>query len=447
MKKRILSVILTLTLCMGLSVPAFAARTFTDVPSTYWAYDAIQYVVDEGLFSGTSGSTFTPGGTMTRAMLWVVLARMDGVDTSAASGAWYQAGLDWAVEAGISDGTNANGSITRAQFAAMLYRYAEYAGVDTAADTSTLDKFTDAGSIPSYAVEPLAWAVTNGIVSGTSATAISPSGSATRAQVATMLMRYAQKFGDGQADNPGEAEPEQPGNEYTMTFGIQYGTLEVGKSSQAVVIVLPSSAIDELTFTYQSSDTSVATVRATTGNGNAVVTAVGPGTATITATDSNGVTSSARVIVTGEASSETPSTSDDEYAALKDEIIALTNEVRAENGVAPLSKSDLIMEIAQQRAEESAEMQAINHLRPDGTDMGTILTENGLDRYTVQYNENLAQLSGTGELTAERVVNLWENSTGHFLTMISSNKTFIGIGMARGEDGKYYCSMILTDTE
>ena len=93
--KRLLSVVLALTLCMGLSAPALAARTFTDVPADYWAHDAIQYVTDEGLFSGTSGSTFTPGGTMTRAMLWVVLARMDGVDTSATNGgAWYQTGLD-----------------------------------------------------------------------------------------------------------------------------------------------------------------------------------------------------------------------------------------------------------------------------------------------------------------------------------------------------------------
>lgn len=231
MKKRILSVILTVALCAGLSAPALAARTFTDVPADYWAYNAIQYVVDEGLFSGTTGSTFTPGGTMTRAMLWVVLARMDGVDTSAASGeAWYQTGLDWAVEAGISDGTNANGSITRAQFAAMLYRYAEYAGADTAADTSVLNKFTDTGSIPSYAVEPLAWAVTNGIVSGTSATAISPSGSATRAQVATMLMRYAKAFGDGQTTDPGETEPEQPSSEYTLRLSAMSSTLEVGKS-------------------------------------------------------------------------------------------------------------------------------------------------------------------------------------------------------------------------
>lgn len=385
MKKRILSVILTVALCAGLSAPALAVRTFTDVPADYWAHDAIQYVVDEGLFSGTSGSTFTPGGTMTRAMLWVVLARMDGVDTSATNGgAWYQTGLDWAVEAGISDGTNANGSITRAQ-------------------------------------------------------------------VATMLMRYATAFGDSQeATDPGEAEPERPSVDYTMYFGIQYGTLEVGKSAQAAVTVLPSSAMDDLAFTYQSSDTSVATVRALAANGNAVVTAVGPGTATITATDSNGVTSSARVIVTGEASSETPSTdtpstsNSDEYEDVKDEIIALTNEVRAEHGVAALTKSDLIMEIAQQRAEESAEMQAINHGRPDGTDMNTIFAEFGLDKHALQFGENLAQL---GRPIAERAVTAWENSEGHFLTMTSSNKNYIGIGLAEGADGKYYCCMILTDKD
>lgn len=385
MKKRILSVILTVALCAGLSAPALAVRTFTDVPADYWAHDAIQYVVDEGLFSGTSGSTFTPGGTMTRAMLWVVLARMDGVDTSATNGgAWYQTGLDWAVEAGISDGTNANGSITRAQ-------------------------------------------------------------------VATMLMRYATAFGDSQeVTDPGEAEPERPSVDYTMYFGIQYGTLEVGKSAQAAVTVLPSSAMDDLAFTYQSSDTSVATVRALAANGNAVVTAVGPGTATITATDSNGVTSSARVIVTGEASSETPSTdtpstsNSDEYEDVKDEIIALTNEVRAEHGVAALTKSDLIMEIAQQRAEESAEMQAINHGRPDGTDMNTIFAEFGLDKHALQFGENLAQL---GRPIAERAVTAWENSEGHFLTMTSSNKNYIGIGLAEGADGKYYCCMILTDKD
>lgn len=440
-----LALVLAATVCFSTFVSA--DNRFTDVPNTHWAYDAIEYVVDKDLFAGTSATTFSPEGTMTRAMLWVVLARMDGVDTSKTNGgAWYQAGLDWAVENGISDGTNPNNNITREQFASMLYRYAENAGEDITADTSELNKFIDTISIASYALEPLAWAVENGIVSGTSSDTISPAGNATRAQVATMLMRYDKTFNDGQSDSPngGTDQPEKPEADYTMTFGIQYGTLEVGKSTQAVVTVLPSSAMDGLTFTYKSSDTSVATVKAIAGNGNALVTAVGAGTATITATDSNGISSSTKVTVTGGSSSETPSTSDDEYAEVKDEIIELTNEVRAEHGVAALTKSDLIMEIAQQRAEESAEMLAINHARPDGTHWSTILEEYGFDLFDLQCGENLVQLS---QPTAERAVSAWENSSGHLLTMTASNKKYIGIGLAKGTDGKYYCSMILTDKD
>lgn len=445
--KRLLSVVLALTLCMGLSAPALAARTFTDVPADYWAYDAIQYVVDEGLFSGTSGSTFTPGGTMTRAMLWVVLARMDGVDTSKASGeAWYQKGLDWAVEAGISDGTDPNGSITRAQFAAMLYRYAEYAGADTTADTSTLGKFADAGSIPSYAVEPLAWAVKNGIVSGTSATTISPSGSATRAQVSTMLMRYERKFSDSQeAADPGETvtEPEQPGADYTMKLALMNHNLSVGDRVVADVNTIPSTAKENLTFTFSSSNPTVATVEPYSGNNfSCQITAVSPGTATITARDANGVEATLTVTVTG-ASTSTPGTSGgSDYADVKDEIIELTNEVRAENGAAPLAKSDLLMEIAQQRAEESAEMQKTDHGRPDGTSMYTIFAEYGLDFTTIQFGENLATST---DLDAQLVVNALKESDGHFKTMIASNKTLIGVGVAYGNDGRFYFCQIFTN--
>ncbi len=440
MKKRILSVILTLTLCMGLSVPVFAARTFTDVPSTYWAYDAIQYVVDEGLFSGTSGSTFTPGGTMTRAMLWVVLARMDGVDTSAASGeAWYQTGLDWAVEAGISDGTDANGSITRAQFAAMLYRYAQYAGVDTSMNAAVLNTFQDTNSIPAYAVEPLAWAVKNGIVSGTSSTAISPNGSATRAQVATMLMRYAQKFGDGQTTDPGEAEPEQSSSEYTLRLSAMSSTLEVGKSIVADANTTPYSARNGLTFTFSSSDPSVATVEPYSGNTfSCQITAVSPGTAKITAKDTNGVEATFTVTVTG-ASTSTPGTSDGgDYADIKDEIIAMTNEVRAENGVGVLSKSDLLMRLAQQRADECADMGEGSHIRPDGSYYSTIFEENGLDRFEMKYVEILCW----GQTSSvEKAMDAWVNSEGHFASMTNPNMTLVGVGVAKGDNGYYFCQI------
>lgn len=437
-----LALALTATVCFGSLVSA--DNRFTDVPETHWAHDAIEYVVDEGLFAGTSSTTFNPEGTMTRAMLWVVLARMDDVNTNASSGeAWYQPGLDWAVENGISDGTNPNNNITREQFAAMLYRYAENAGEDITADTSELNKFIDTINIASYALEPLAWAVENGIVSGTSSDTISPAGNATRAQVATMLMRYDQTFNDGQSDNPG-GEANKPEVDYTLSLGIMKSSLEVGASTIVEISTVPFSAKDDLTFTFTSSDTSVATIKTTASNKvGCTVKAVGPGNATITVTDSNGITAEAKVTVTG-SSTVDPTPSGDEYADVKDEIIKLTNDVRAENGVAALTKSDLLMKIAQQRAEESAQMQAINHLRPDGSLYDTIFAEYGLDESEIQDGENLVQLYAP---TAERAINAWVNSPGHLQTMLASNKTLVGVGMAKGDDGKYYCSMILTDMD
>lgn len=446
MMRRKLSLALAVILAVSLfTLPAQAAdNRFTDVPSTHWAHDAIEYAVDKDLFAGTSATTFSPEGTMTRAMLWVVLARMDGVDTSKTNGgAWYQAGLDWAVENGISDGTNPNNNITREQFAAMLYRYAENAGEDITADTSELNKFIDTINIASYALEPLAWAVENGIVSGTSSDTISPAGNATRAQVATMLMRYDQTFNDGQSDNPG-GETNKPEVDYTLSLGIMKSSLEVGASTIVEISTVPFSAKDDLTFTFTSSDTSVATIKTTASNKvGCTVKAVGPGNATITVTDSNGITAEAKVTVTG-SSTVDPTPSGDEYADVKDEIIKLTNDVRAENGVAALTKSDLLMKIAQQRAEESAQMQAINHLRPDGSLYDTIFAEYGLDESEIQDGENLVQLYAP---TAERAINAWVNSPGHLQTMLASNKTLVGVGMAKGDDGKYYCSMILTDMD
>lgn len=446
MMRRKLSLALAVILAVSLfTLPAQAAdNRFTDVPEAHWAHDAIEYVVDEGLFAGTSETTFNPEGTMTRAMLWVVLARMDDANTNASSGeAWYQAGLDWAVKNGISDGTNPNNNITREQFASMLYRYAENAGEDITADTSELNKFIDTINIASYALEPLAWAVENGIVSGTSSDTISPAGNATRAQVATMLMRYDQTFNDGQSDNPG-GETNKPEVDYTLSLGIMKSSLEVGASTIVEISTVPFSAKDDLTFTFTSSDTSVATIKTTASNKvGCTVKAVGPGNATITVTDSNGITAEAKVTVTG-SSTVDPTPSGDEYADVKDEIIKLTNDVRAENGVAALTKSDLLMKIAQQRAEESAQMQAINHLRPDGSLYDTIFAEYGLDESEIQDGENLVQLYAP---TAERAINAWVNSPGHLQTMLASNKTLVGVGMAKGDDGKYYCSMILTDMD
>lgn len=451
--KRKLSLALAVILTVSLfTLPAQAAdNRFTDVPESHWAHDAIEYVVDEGLFAGTSDTTFNPEGTMTRAMLWVVLARMDDVNTNASSGeVWYQPGLDWAVENGISDGTNPNNNITREQFAAMLYRYAENAGEDITADTAELNKFIDTINISSYALQPLAWAVENGIVSGTSSDTISPAGNATRAQVATMLMRYDKAFNDDtQSDNPGgetthPEETETPDVDYKLTIALMNSNLSVGDKVMADMNTIPSTAKDGLTFTFKSSDTSVATVKAYSGNSfSCEITAVGPGTTVITATDSNGVSATRTITVKGNSSNPGTSTSDD-YADVKDEIIELTNEVRAEHGAAALTKSDLLMKMAQQRADESAEMQKTDHTRPDGTDMYTILAEYGLDFLKVQFNENLATAY---DLDAELVVNALAESSGHLQTMTATNKTLIGVGIARGDDGRYYFCQIFTNMD
>ena len=452
MMKRKLSLALAVILTVSLfTLPAQAAdNRFTDVPESHWAHDAIEYVVDEGLFAGTSETTFNPEGTMTRAMLWVVLARMDDVNTNASSGeAWYQPGLDWAVENGISDGSNPNNNITREQFAAMLYRYAENAGEDITADTAELNKFIDTINISSYALQPLAWAVENGIVSGTSGDTISPAGNATRAQVATMLMRYDKAFNDDtQSDNPGgettqPEQPETPDVDYKLTIALMNSNLSVGDKVFADVNTIPATAADDLTFTFKSSDTSVVTVKASSRNDfSCDITAVGPGTAVITATDSNGMTATRTITVTGSSSNPGTSTSDD-YADVKDEIIELTNEVRAENNAGALEKSDLLMQIAQQRAEESAQMQAIDHGRPDDSFYNTIFAEYGLDIHSMNYQEILCW--GPTD-SVDAVMEAWVNSQGHFNSMTNPNMTLVGVGVATGDDGFYFCQ-IFTNTD
>lgn len=165
-----------------------STTSFTDVPATYWAHGAIEYVSTRGLFTGASDGSFNPGKTMSRSMLWTVMGRLDG-QTLSGSGV-FAAAKQWAVSAGVSDGSNPSGSVTRAQLAAILWRYA-----GSPAPKGDLGTFTDAGSVSGYAKEALAWAVESGIINGTSATTLNPSGNATRAQVAAVMMRYCEKTG------------------------------------------------------------------------------------------------------------------------------------------------------------------------------------------------------------------------------------------------------------
>jgi hypothetical protein len=166
------------------------SKDFEDVDDDHWASDAVAYATAHELFNGTSDDTFSPDGDMTRAMLMTVLARFDGVDT--ASGAtWYEAGMNWAVENEISDGSDPDGSITREQLATMLYRYAGNPALDEDA-TVTTDDYADADEISAYALEAMSWAVSEGILTGNTRGELKPTATASRSEVATMLMRFGQ---------------------------------------------------------------------------------------------------------------------------------------------------------------------------------------------------------------------------------------------------------------
>lgn len=157
---------------------------FVDVPNTHWASDYVDFAASRGLFSGTSANTFSPDTAMTRGMIVTVLSRFDNVESTGGS-VWYEAGRDWAMANGISDGTGMENVITREQLALMLYRYA-----GSPAISGNLNAYSDGSTVSSWAEEGMIWAVQNGLISGVGNGALNPQGSATRAQVATILRQY-----------------------------------------------------------------------------------------------------------------------------------------------------------------------------------------------------------------------------------------------------------------
>ena len=160
--------------------------TFYDVETGSWYEAAVNAMVEAGLMQGIGNNMFQPFGTVTRATMWTILARMDGVDTEGGS-SWYEKAQAWAVAEGVSDGTNPEAVVTREQIAAMLYRYAGSPAAENALD------FADSGDISDWAADAMAWAVAEGILTGTPGGKLNPQGTATRAEAAVMLQRILQK--------------------------------------------------------------------------------------------------------------------------------------------------------------------------------------------------------------------------------------------------------------
>lgn len=168
-----------------------AGLPYHDVKEGDWFYSAVEYVTEAGLMGDTGHGSFEPNTNTTRAMIWAILARLSGVDTTPVSGPWYSVAQEWAMNSGVSDGTNPNGAITREQLVTMLYRYAETHGIDVTEGGMAIREFADVESVSSFAGPAMTWAVNTGLISGIDGKLV-PQGLATRSQVATVLMRFAQ---------------------------------------------------------------------------------------------------------------------------------------------------------------------------------------------------------------------------------------------------------------
>lgn len=175
---------------------------FSDVSAGDWFYDPVVWIYNEGLMTGTSTTTFEPNMSTTRAMIVAMLARLENVTdadsagfTDVADGDWYATAVNWAASEGIvggfGDGTfQPNAPITREQMASILYRYAEYKGLDVSARTD-LSHYSDQPS--AWAEDVLSWAVAEGLLAGVTDDQLQPQGNATRAQVAAILERFLER--------------------------------------------------------------------------------------------------------------------------------------------------------------------------------------------------------------------------------------------------------------
>ncbi|MBE6913020.1 MAG: hypothetical protein E7473_10900 [Ruminococcaceae bacterium] len=175
---------------------------FKDVARGSWYFDAVEKIAEMGLFTGTSATEFSPDMPMTRAMLVTVLHRLDGKESTVgqvtfkdvASGTWYTEAIAWASANKIVNGYSANtfgtnDSISRQDMVTILYRYLKYKGV-TPEGGASLNAYKDADKVSDYAKAAMEWAYSEGLVKGTSDTTLSPKDNCTRAQVATIILRY-----------------------------------------------------------------------------------------------------------------------------------------------------------------------------------------------------------------------------------------------------------------
>lgn len=264
-RKRVACLMLALGVMLRLlggAVSAVGGVQFSDVRTTDWFYESVQYVCAHGIMNGSGANAFAPQEKTTRGMVVAMLYRYeDSPQVSAqcpfqdvAAGKYYRNAVIWAAENELVGGLGGerfgpDEAVTREQLAAILYRYANYKGYDTQ-KSAELTKFIDSSDIGSYAVKAVKWAVAEGILSGVSASELQPKGFAVRAQVAAILMRFCEGTASGNAptesgangqkktDAPADAGKDDAGSTTQSGFTLSTGTAEASAGDKKVTVLI-----------------------------------------------------------------------------------------------------------------------------------------------------------------------------------------------------------------
>ncbi len=385
MKRKLTALLAAAALCLSLTLPASAAGSFADVSPTRdaWCYTQVMQASEAGLMNGYGSSLFGKNDPITRGQMVQILYNYYGEDCGTNSGfsdvpssAWYAKAVTWAskkgVASGYSNGTfGPNNKLTREQMVTILYNVAGR----PATNTSALSQFNDRGQVAAYAVNGFSWAVSNKVVSGTSNTTLSPRGTATRAQVAVILIRYLENVEGVQFPdvNGGSVQPVEP----TPT-----PSKPDASSSQNSDGTTNAAYVNSLCDVGKSNDY--------------------PTTGDASSPNANGFYTKANVDVSG--------------AKLQYDVIPYVNaflekhsSLKGTTVVAPWDTemhwvtTDEQEEYTLLRAKEAYSY--FEHERPDGTG--------------ILSGENLYR----GNSGAEVVIKAWENSSGHASTMLNAGYT------------------------
>lgn len=472
--KRLLTFVCVLTLFSSLTT-TFAATKFTDVPTSYWAYNEINFIVDKGLFNGTTATTFSPEAQMKRGQLAAVLYRYAGEPkvtgtsgySDVSSSMYYADACTWAKKNNIfmADKLNATNlnpdeGITRSEFAVMLYNFAKLNGV-AEVDKNAKNPFTDMKDVSDELKTALVnWAVPAGVLNGTSSTTMSPFAAIKRSHVAAMLYRYETEVANpdsstGTGTNTGtnngnntstgtQTGTYTAGDTLTLKKGATY-TVNIGVGEKVYINygeLDGSNNTDWIEYDqnqYDAGGRQISKISWDSSKKCAAIEGFVTGSMTIqclATSDYKTVLATINVTVgststgnSGSGNSGSTSSTSGDYMDIREEIVRLTNEVRKENGVAALLTDDALMEAAQMAAEEYATR--ISSLTDHDMKMEAEMRRAAGIAYGGGSNLTWGTLGGVESGVAAKAVSNWENSPGHFRTMVDSGLDNIGVGVAK----------------